>query len=92
MPAPLAENRFLSLMTLSESTMIIGNLCEPIKEETILVKAFVWLAAVSLFRKILETAWPAVPDEVMVLKISDSGMLTKSYSLNSLTGKNGISE
>ncbi|CUP17578.1 Uncharacterised protein [Flavonifractor plautii] len=41
-------------------------------------------------RKILDTRCPVVPEEVMVLNTSPSGMLRSSSSLNRDTGSMGV--
>jgi len=71
MPAPLAENVVLSLITAGESMTKMGTRFEPIKLDVIRTKTLIWFAAVILSRKILDTFWPVVPEEVIVLTISD---------------------
>ena len=89
-PAPLAENMFLSFNTLLESIISIGSLVFPVKSETILFSAFACLADVSRSKYIFETVCPVVPDEVITLYISSLLMLFKSYSLNKRTGNAGL--
>lgn len=53
-------------------------------------RACCWQAEVAPSRKILDTRCPVVPEEVMVLNTSPSGMLRSSSSLNRDTGSMGV--
>lgn len=53
-------------------------------------RACCWQAEVAPSRKILDTRCPVVPEEVMVLNTSPSGMLRSSSSLNRDTGIMGV--
>ena len=84
MPAPRAENIVLSLITEGLSMISIGSRAAPVNEETIFTSVFCCEAAVSRSRKMRETAWPVVPDEVSVLKTDSSATLRSSSDLKSV--------
>ena len=90
-PAPLAENIALFFTTDGQSIMIIGMREDPVNSDTIFTIVFCWFDDVLRSRYILLTACPVVPELVIVFTISSSSVDFKSNSLNSLTGKNGIS-
>jgi hypothetical protein len=69
-PAPRAENMERSVLTISVSNRISGSRLRPMKEERIWVRTLVWSRTLRLSRKIFDTAWPEVPEEVMVLATS----------------------
>ena len=91
MAAPLAVKDFRSFSTAGVSTTSMGSRPFPQKSPRMRSITFCWSMAVSLSTKILETRWPVVPEEVMVLKTSSRPMLRRSNSLNSRTGKKGMS-
>ena len=67
-------------MTEGLSIISIGRRAAPVNSETIFTKVFCWFAAVVLSKQILDTACPVVPEDVIVLNISSSGI--KDLPLN----------
>ena len=89
--APRAAKAFRSFSTDGASTTSMGSRPFPQKLLKIRSMTFCWSIAVSLSTKILETRWPVVPEEVMVLNTAPRSTLKRSNSLNSRTGKKGMS-
>ena len=88
--APRALNAARSVKTDGESTMSMGTRPAPRKSLTMAYKVSCWFCAVAASRTMRERAWPVVPDDVMILKISSSGMLCNFKYLNKRIGSMGI--
>ena len=85
-PAPLAVNLLRSRRTSGESMISMGIRFPPMKSPVIEARAHRCSSAVGASRKMRETCWPVVPEEVTCRTTSSSGTLARARSLKRATG------